>query len=189
MSTDDDRTKQTDNNTSRDTAGNVRIDVNIGGIFKGLGGLMEALNEAAQQAEEQMRKANVNVETSSSSTGTAYGFSFRTDIGGTGGGPHVRTTVRTSTRTSSAAPEAREPLVDVFDEGDEILVIVELPGVSMADIRIELNEDVLALETTGERRYVKEILLPAAVDTTMLQQTYRNGILEVRLHRQTTDAE
>ncbi len=93
-------------------------------------------------------------------------------------------TSSTSTaRGSAGEPQVREPLVDVFDEGEQIVVVAELPGVQMADIRIQINTDVLALETTGERRYEKEILLPAAVDPTTIQQTYRNGILELRLVR------
>ncbi|NJL05258.1 MAG: Hsp20/alpha crystallin family protein [Chloroflexaceae bacterium] len=93
-------------------------------------------------------------------------------------------TSSTSTARSSAGePQVREPLVDVFDEGEQIVVVAELPGVQMADIRVQINADVLALETTGERRYEKEILLPAAIDPTTIQQTYRNGILELRLLR------
>lgn len=99
------------------------------------------------------------------------------------------TTVRSSATSTSTAhssvgePQVREPLVDVFDEGEQIVVVAELPGVQMADIRVQINADVLALETTGERRYEKEVLLPVAIDPTTIQQTYRNGILELRLLR------
>ena len=34
--------------------------------------------------------------------------------------------------------EVREPIVDVFDEEDHILVIAELPGVSEDKIKIEV---------------------------------------------------
>ncbi len=41
--------------------------------------------------------------------------------------------------------------------------------------------DVLAIETTGERKYAKEILLSAAPGS--LQKSYTNGILELRLKK------
>lgn len=191
------RTTPPDPDTERD----VRIDINIGGLMGNLNDLMNAVNEAMQEAQRRMgenSKSGWKVE-SDPDKGT-FGFSFSTNLedfvqsGGT-----TRTTVRSSTsRTSSrttarststsshptSEPQVREPLVDLFDEGDEIIVVAEMPGVQMSEIRVTLNEDVLALETTGDRRYMKELLLPAAVDPTTIQQTYRNGILELRLQRQ-----
>ncbi len=79
--------------------------------------------------------------------------------------------------------EVREPLVDVFDEEQEIIIVVELPGVSEEEIHVEIQDDILSLETTGERKYAKEILLPGAVDTATLQKAYKNGILELRLRK------
>jgi HSP20 family protein len=78
----------------------------------------------------------------------------------------------------------REPLVDVFDEGETMIVIAELPGVEESEVRVEVHGDVLSLETTGERRYAREVLLPAPALPDSLRQTYRNGILELRLTRQ-----
>lgn len=79
--------------------------------------------------------------------------------------------------------EVREPLVDLFYEGEQIAVIVELPGVTDAEIQVLINGDVLAIETNGERRYAKELVLPAPADPAPLQRSYRNGILELRLRK------
>jgi HSP20 family protein len=83
----------------------------------------------------------------------------------------------------AAVGEAREPLVDVFDEGQEILVVAEMPGISAEEILVEVDDDILALASTGERRYAAEVLLPAAVAAPSLQRTYRNGILELRMQK------
>ena len=79
--------------------------------------------------------------------------------------------------------EVREPLVDVFDEDETILVVAELPGVAEEEIRIEVEGDILSLETAGERKYAKEVLLPAAVEAGPFHKAYKNGILELRLKK------
>ena len=89
-------------------------------------------------------------------------------------------------RASEAGPmvaDVREPLVDVFEEDEEILVVAEIPGVSEEEIKIEVKGDVLCLETTGERKYEKEILLDGPADPNKMEKTFKNGILELRLKR------
>ncbi|KAF0140139.1 MAG: hypothetical protein FD153_835 [Rhodospirillaceae bacterium] len=43
----------------------------------------------------------------------------------------------------------REPLVDVFDKGAEIMVTAELPGVAEEDATVTATADALSLETSG----------------------------------------
>ena len=80
--------------------------------------------------------------------------------------------------------EIREPIVDVFDEKDHILVIVELPGVSEENIKINLEGDILKLSAENkERKYAKEVLLPAKVKKESLKSSYKNGMLEIKLEK------
>jgi HSP20 family molecular chaperone IbpA len=83
----------------------------------------------------------------------------------------------------SALAGMRDPIVDLFDEDEEIILIVEWPYVDEGPIRVELQDDVLSLTIAGERPYTAELLLPSAVDATTLRQTYHNGMTEVRLRR------
>jgi len=46
---------------------------------------------------------------------------------------------------------------------------------------VEIRDDILSLETTGQHRFAKEILLSAPVDADAMQKAYKNGILELRL--------
>ena len=80
--------------------------------------------------------------------------------------------------------EAREPLYDVYEEKDHVIVVVELPGVSKDEIKVNATEDKLIVRTTGERKYYTEIDLPCKVRPESSKATYRNGILEVRLEKQ-----
>ena len=77
----------------------------------------------------------------------------------------------------------REPLIDVFDEEGEIVVAAELPGVTEDAIQVEVRDDVLAINSSGDRRYAKEVLLPSAVDAASLRRSFKNGLLELRLKK------
>lgn len=82
--------------------------------------------------------------------------------------------------------EEREPLIDVFEKGDEITVIAEIPGVDKEKIDLKVTEDgrTLIIKASNEdRRYYKEVELPARVDPSSAKATYKNGILEVRLKK------
>jgi len=78
--------------------------------------------------------------------------------------------------------EEREPLVDVMREGNEIIIIAELPGVEKEDIKISGEKDSLEIKVeTAQRKYYKELKLPAEVNHKKAKVSYKNGILEVRL--------
>jgi HSP20 family protein len=168
--------------TEKEPKPNVSIDLGFGGLFKGLGNLLDLVSEIAEKGEEiQSRTGEFKVEGLGKEARGVYGFSIRTGIGGVAQVEPFGNIRRTD--EGPVVAEVREPLVDMFDEVDEVVVVAELPGVSAEEIQVELKDDILSLETTGERKYAKEILLPHAVDHTTLQtgQTYKNGILELRL--------
>jgi len=77
----------------------------------------------------------------------------------------------------------RVPFVDVFEEEQETMLIVELPGVDEAEISVKVDEDMVTVETTGERKYIKDIVLEEAVDATTLHREYRAGLLTLRFAR------
>jgi HSP20 family protein len=80
--------------------------------------------------------------------------------------------------------EEREPLVDVISTDGEIKVVVELPGVEKEDIKLHGAEDSLTITVdTAERKYFKEIKLPAKVRPKEAKTNYKNGVLEVTLPR------
>jgi HSP20 family protein len=82
---------------------------------------------------------------------------------------------------SASRSGMRTPQVDIFDEGSEIVLAIELPGASVDHVTVEVQDDILSLEIGGVRSYRTEILLPRIVDPASLRRTFRNGILEVRL--------
>jgi HSP20 family protein len=166
--------------TKKDEEAKVSFDLGFGGLFKGLGDFIDLLGEMIETGEEEVtRSGEFRVKGLGEKGRGVYGFSVRTGIGGI---PQVERfgNIR-ATEEGPVVAEVREPLVDLFDEEQEIVVVAELPGVAEEEIRIEVQDDILSLETTGERKYAKEILLSEAVDAATLRETYRNGILELRL--------
>ena len=78
--------------------------------------------------------------------------------------------------------EEREPLVDVIEEKASIKVVAELPGVEKEDIKLNATEDMLTISVdTPQRKYYKEVILPAKIDPKSAKATYKNGVLEVKL--------
>lgn len=105
-----------------------------------------------------------------------FGYSLRTADGKGEAFGHV------PTRTA-AEPPARQPIVDVIEEADAILVIAEMPGVAASDIAARIEGDALVLDCQGATRWHKRIALPAAVRPESLVLAARNGIVEIRLAR------
>ena len=91
---------------------------------------------------------------------------------------------RTTLREEAAAPPPqREVVADIFDEGDYLKVIAELPGVDEKDIKAEVRDNLLILSAQATARaYYKEIELPCLVKN-KLNLTYKNGILVVRIKK------
>lgn len=82
--------------------------------------------------------------------------------------------------------EEREPLVDVFEEDKDIVVIAEIPGVEKNNIHVRVSDDKrkLIIKASDEKRkYYKEVELPAPVDPSSARASYKNGVLEVRLKK------
>ena len=160
----------------------VAFDLGFGGLFKGLGDFIDLLGDMIETGEEEVtRSGEFRVKGLGDKGRGVYGFSVRTGIGGI---PRVERfgNIRT-TEEGPVVAEVREPLVDLFDEEQEIVVVAELPGVAEEEVHVEIQDDILSLETTGERKYAKEILLPEPVDAATLQKAYKNGILEIRLKK------
>lgn len=77
-----------------------------------------------------------------------------------------------------------EPLVDVFEEEDEIIIVADLPGVEKDEIRVRVKGTRVTIEVSNpERPYRKEIQLPVKVQKDKATSSLRNGVLEIRLKK------
>ena len=77
-----------------------------------------------------------------------------------------------------------EPLVDIIEENDEVIVVAELPGVEKDEINVRVKGQHLTIHVDNpERPYHKELELPSKVQKEDSKSSIRNGVLEVRLKR------
>jgi HSP20 family protein len=95
------------------------------------------------------------------------------------------------------------PPINVFQQGDDILAIVELPGVDKNDLQIEAKENSIRIagkkiadypeEGSAHRRerifgqFDRTLTLPVRLDPDRIRAEYRDGILALSLPRAEQD--
>ncbi len=85
--------------------------------------------------------------------------------------------------------------LEMTDNEKEVMVRAEVPGFEAAELTVELLNNRLTIRAekkveatektpaTIERRYERFVELPVEIDTSKVDATYRNGVLEVHLPR------
>jgi HSP20 family protein len=153
----------------------------LGSLFKGI----EKLVDIAGKLEAGggiKKEGEINFDHLKKGMKGVYGFTVNT-VGG--GIPKVETfgNIR-KTPEGPKVNEEREPITDIFDEKNEIVIIAEMPGIEEDAVKIVLKEDILEIAATGKGRiYRKELLLPVKADMKKLKQKFTNGILEIRIKK------
>ncbi len=151
----------------------------LGGILSGLGNLLDKLGELAEKGQ-QLKESGV-LESKDKKVQGVYGFSIKLGMGEEGVQVEPFGNVRRDEETGETVVDAiREPMVDVFEEQDHVLVVAEMPGVSQEDIRVELRDDILTITAEHDDiKYSKELLLPRAFPPEAMTHACHNGILKV----------
>ena len=159
----------------------------LGGLMVGLANLLEKLNQVAEQGGEVAR--TFEIERGDAARGDkpmkgVVGFTIRT-MGEGGEAVKVEPfgNVRHDEATGeSVVDEVREPLVDVFDEDQRLLIVAEMPGVEPSDVRVALEDVTLTLSgERGELRYRKELAVPPGLSRDKLTLAVKNGIVQIEV--------
>jgi HSP20 family protein len=98
------------------------------------------------------------------------------------------------------SPRTWQPAIDVYETGNDVVVLIELAGVKQDGIEVIVDNNILTI--TGHRKdskqgikrtysqmeilwgsFQREIPLPANVNTNQVKAFYENGFLEVILPR------
>ena len=157
----------------------------VGGLFKGLEKFIDLVEEVEEAGGEIKKRGEI--KDAEGKLKGIYGFSIGTGIGGrpkVQSFGNIRPIEKKPGKKEIKITEIREPIVDVFNEKDHVLIVAELPGIEKESIKLELKGDILILEAGDEKRkYYKEILLPARIDFESKEEIFKNGILEIRLKK------
>lgn len=156
----------------------------LGGLLKGLENLIDLADKVSQEGGTIQKQGEFTVPGQKEMKGV-YGFTIRTLVGP---GGERRPVVQPfgnikKTPKGPVVEETREPIVDIFKEGDIVQIVAELPGVTEEEIHYEVHGDVVALSTSGKRKYYKEILLKNPVEEGSGQASYKNGMFELKLKK------
>ena len=82
-----------------------------------------------------------------------------------------------------------EPVPEVHQIGDEVKVIVELPGVTDESLRLDVQGDRLIIDAgDADRHYHTSALLPP-VNAAPYRKSLKNGVLEVTFTNQSANSE
>ena len=90
------------------------------------------------------------------------------------------------------------PKIDMYEEGNEVVVKADLPGMTKEDITVTLKDNILVLsgdkkkEEKVERKdylrvershggFTRTIHLPDGIDSEHINATYKEGVLEIRM--------
>jgi HSP20 family protein len=97
-----------------------------------------------------------------------------------------------------AEEEVISPAVDIFEEGDDLVVKAELPGINKENIEVKVTDDYITI--SGEKKKEEKIekkdyyryersygsfsrtfRLPVDVQTDKAKAKFENGVLEIRI--------
>lgn len=166
----------------------------LGGLFKGIGNLVDLAAKLEKEEGVISKQGEIkDIGRKLSSLDALKGLKQRKDIKGvygftirTGldkiGGPQVESFGNVKkTAKGPVVEEVREPIVDIFKEKNNLIIIAEIPGVAENTIKTEVKNDVLILEAgeEGHLQYRKEISLPYSVNPKTSKMSYKNGVLNL----------
>lgn len=156
--------------------------MSFGDLIQGIGSFMDLASSLQEEGKGEQRLEG-EISSPSGRVKAVYGLSIKEGLGGQ---PIVESFGNVKkTSQGPVVEEEREPLVDVFDEQDHVVVIIELPGVQLNDIHTEIKGDILTLSAANSsHKYYKEVVLPKKVNPTTASSKYKNGIFEIRMKKE-----
>lgn len=155
----------------------------LGGILKGVEDLVEKLGELAETGDQLSRTGEIHG--SGKELKGIYGFTVKVGLGDDRPRVEPFGNIRQDRASGhTVVQEVREPAVDVFEEEDHVLVVAEMPGIGAEDVQITVEDDLLTLSAKhGDKKYRKEVLLPASSTREKTRVTCNNGVVEIKCMR------
>ena len=98
----------------------------------------------------------------------------------------------------SLTKDVKEPLIDIYETDNKIILLAEIPGVRKEDIVVKVSDDAVEISAEIRRdekiekanivkrereytRFRRFVQLPVNIDTEGAKATYKNGVLEIEL--------
>lgn len=153
----------------------------FGSIFDSLTGFLEQVENMSEKGQLE----EIPFSTQEGKKGEIrYGYNVRF-LGGRPVGPGLPRLRRKSMAPLVKVPaEEKEPLIDIFDRKNEIIIVADVPGFEKKDIELEVKgKELVILARAKDRKYHKKVQLPAQVQKKIKRLSYRSGVLEICLKK------
>ncbi|MBR9682031.1 MAG: Hsp20/alpha crystallin family protein [Candidatus Altiarchaeota archaeon] len=102
----------------------------------------------------------------------------------------------TQRRQRNKTPGVREPITEINETKDEVIVTIEIPGATKEDISLDVSSNGIEISAKTQRltdsgevsgtsstEFKKFMSLPTDVDPDSVNASYKNGILEIKLKK------
>ena len=78
----------------------------------------------------------------------------------------------------------KQPLFDVFDEKNHLVILAQLPGIDEKDVKIKAEENTVTITAqNATKKFLETIKLPTCIEKDAVLFTYRNNILQAMLKK------
>ncbi|MFU2207282.1 Hsp20/alpha crystallin family protein [Solidesulfovibrio sp. C21] len=164
------------------TSGEDNLGSGVRSLFTGLVELIEKVGYLAEKGEELKRSGTFSGQGQGKGLKGVYGFSVKMGLGDQDIKVEPFGNVHPAEEAEEAeVQEIREPVVDIFEEADHLLVVAEMPGISSEDVSLKVTDDLLTIEAvTDDKKYRKELLLPGSYPREKMEVSCNNGILRIK---------
>jgi HSP20 family protein len=145
--------------------------------------IYDELERLGELIDDTMNKAfNESSKDSSMNWSSSKGFSIKF---GSDGKPKIEEINRRQTWDEEEdSIDDQDPLIDLIDDGDTLIILVALPGVEKEAIDLSVTENCLTFSVDGsDFEWYDELKLPARVNPKLAHASYKNGVLEVKLSK------
>ena len=165
--------------------------------------LQDIANEMENIFEQVLNKGPVagnspNASNNSRSSGSCCGT-------GTSSSKNTSNSSCGSTTSESVSVATYTPALDVVEDDQGFDLLLDLPGVSLENVKLELHEDKLHVTGTKTVRtlaqgavqhrvertdglFARAVKMPKQVDTERIEATFKDGVLHIRVPKLTKPA-
>ncbi|MBD3350085.1 MAG: Hsp20 family protein [Candidatus Lokiarchaeota archaeon] len=118
-------------------------------------------------------------------------FGFKTKVGPNGMPEfepfgNVRMNKESGNKDKYEVNEVREPLTDIIEEKDEVIVVAEMPGCQKENIELQATKKsvtIIGKDEDDNKKFEVTLDLPCSINQNHAKANYKNGILEVKLQK------
>jgi HSP20 family molecular chaperone IbpA len=161
---------------------------NLGSIFKGLDKFINIVNDMVENEKDEV---NINGSLGNSDKNNKavgrYGLNIR--LGSNNLSNFDKDTIGSIGRRKgikTLTPKFTEPpSTDIFDEGNCVIIVMELPGVLINNIEYELQENIISVRASaGTNNYYKNINLRFKPSEEDITAKLNNSIYTISIRKE-----